>query len=106
MNAEASPGVRGELCGSLVQAVGKGWVMQWRPSGVHGEGLPPQAGGGVITSVISVPIMHCKFARWAGGCDLDQHRGDEVQGDCVVGREFLEGPVFGCPGVALAVQCG
>jgi len=29
-----------------------------------------------------------------------------VQGDCVMDREFLEGPVFGCPGMALAVQCG
>ena len=83
--------------------VGKGWVMQRRSSGVHGEGLPPQAGGGVITSVISVPIMHCKFARWAGGCDLDQYRGDKVQGDCVVGRGVLEGSFFGCTGVALAV---
>ena len=42
--------------------------------------------------------MHCKFARWAGGCDLDQYRGDKVQGDCVVGREFLEGSVLAARG--------
>eukprot|EP00966_Prymnesium_polylepis_P091191 2110626-Prymnesium_polylepis.1 len=29
---------------------------------------------GVVTTVISLPIVHCKFARWAGGCDLDQYR--------------------------------
>eukprot|EP00966_Prymnesium_polylepis_P091202 2110837-Prymnesium_polylepis.1 len=43
---------------------------------------------------------------WVRVATSDQYRGDKVQGDCVVGREFLEGPVFGCPGMALAVQCG
>eukprot|EP00966_Prymnesium_polylepis_P332770 7388250-Prymnesium_polylepis.1 len=23
--------------------------------------------------------MHCEFARWGRGCDLDQYRGDKVQ---------------------------
>ena len=59
--------------------------------------------GGVIAAVICVPIVHCEFARWTRRRDLDQYWGDKVQGDCVVGRELLEGSFFGCTGVALAV---
>ena len=51
--------------------------------GAHGEALPSQAGGGVVAAVICVPIVHREFARWTRGCDLDQYRGDKVQGDCV-----------------------
>ena len=65
--------------------------MQWWSTWVHGEALSSQAVGGVVAAVICVPIVHREFARWTRGCDLDQYWGDKVQGDCVVGRELLEG---------------
>eukprot|EP00966_Prymnesium_polylepis_P090809 2102644-Prymnesium_polylepis.1 len=36
--------------------------------------------------------MHCKFARWAGGCDLDQYTGVTRCRETVLwAASFLEG---------------
>eukprot|EP00966_Prymnesium_polylepis_P035135 816808-Prymnesium_polylepis.1 len=43
---------------------------------------------------------------WVRPGPVPGSRGDRVQRDSVVGRELLEGSLFGCTGVALAVQCG
>eukprot|EP00966_Prymnesium_polylepis_P007138 164640-Prymnesium_polylepis.1 len=66
-------------------------------------GSPIAGRWGVVATVICVPIVRTEIARWTRGCNLNQYWGDKVQGDCVVGREILEGSFFGCTGVALAV---